>query len=131
MLLRIGKIGITAKMKTELTLRWVARILSLFFAGLYAVFVIGEGLPPLFSPSMAALQSWFLVLTFLALLAGWRYELWGGIVGLCGIAGFYFTNFVASGFRQFPGGWVFPMIAIIPACYLMAQWWRSKRTKSV
>src|SRR5579871_1802396 len=112
-------------MKIELTLRWVARSLSIALAALIAVLAIGEGLPPLFTVNIAALESWLLLLALVGLLAAWRCELWGAIAGLVGIGGFCFTDFAASGFRRFPGGWIFPMLALIPLIFLSA-WWRHR-----
>jgi len=99
--------------------------LSLVLAALIIIFVVGEGMPPLFTLSIAALESWFLLFTVVGSLAAWRYELWGGIVGLAAIAAFYFTDFVASGFRHFPGGWIFPTLAFTPLIFLLA-WWRHR-----
>lgn len=112
-------------MKIELTLRSVARSLSIALATLIVILAVGEGLPPLFTMSVAALESWLLLLALVGLLAAWRSELWGGIAGLVGIGGFYFTDFAASGFRRFPGGWIFPILALVPVIFLSA-WWRHR-----
>jgi hypothetical protein len=112
-------------MKVALTLRWVARGLSLALAGLLILLAVGEGGPPLFARSVAALETWFLLLAVFSSLAAWRYELGGGIAGLAAVAAFYFTDFAASSFRHWPGGWVFPTLAVVPLLYLLA-WWRGR-----
>jgi len=110
-------------MKIELALRWIARCLSIALTTFIVILAIGEGLPPLFTLSVVALESWSLLLTLVGLVAAWRYELWGGIASLIGIGCFYFTDFAASDFRHLPGGWIFPTLALIPVVYLFA-WWR-------
>ena len=112
-------------MKIAIALRWVARGLSLTLAGLLVLLAVGEGGPPLFALSVAALESWFLLLAVLGSLAAWRYELGGGMTGLVAVAAFYFTDFAASGYRHFPGGWVFPALALTPLIFLLA-WWRGR-----
>ena len=44
-------------MKIELTLRWIARCLSMALAVLFVFFLFGEGMPPLFTFSAVALES--------------------------------------------------------------------------
>ncbi len=108
-------------MKIAATFRWLARGLSIVLAGLLFVFMVGEGPPPLFDLSVVSLESWLLLLAVLGCLAAWRYELAGAIISLLAIAGFYLTDFAASG--HFPRGWIFPALALIPLMYLLA-WWR-------
>lgn len=112
-------------MKTALALRWTARALSLALVALVLTLAMGEGPPPMFSATMVALQCWLLVLTLAGMLAAWKYELGGALAGLAGIGGFYLADFAASGFRRLPGGWVFPMMALIPTLFFLA-WWRQR-----
>ena len=111
-------------MKTATTFRWVARGLSLFFAGLFVLLFFGEGPPPIFALSAISLESWLLLIAVFAPLAAWRYELAGGLIGLVAIGAFYLTDFAAGGFRHFPRGWMLPAIALAPLLFLFAAWRR-------
>jgi len=114
-------------MKLEVTLRWLARCLSIALVALVIILAIGEGLPPLFGFSVEVIESWLLVLAVVGLLAAWRCEFWGAIASLVGLVGFYFTNFAASGFQRLPRYWLIPTLTVIPALFLMA-WWRHRKT---
>jgi hypothetical protein len=116
-------------MTIALIIRWAARCLSAALVGLFIVFFVGEGPPPLFEFSRDALMSWLLLLTVLGFMAAWRYEFWGGIIGLAAIADFYLTDYVAGDFRHWPRGWLFPGLMIVPLLFLLA-WWLRRSHKS-
>lgn len=65
--------------------RWTARILGTLLATLLVCLAIGEGMPDPFTQP-AGIQIGFLALGLVlaGLLAGWRWELWGGLVALAG-----------------------------------------------
>jgi hypothetical protein len=101
-------------------IRWTARVLSLALAILFVALAIGEGLPPLLPLSMRTL-SFALVATGLAgLLLAWRFEVVGAAVALASGVGFYLVDYLASGFRSFPGGWCFPLLLVTPLLYLIS-----------
>lgn len=103
-------------------LRWTARLLSVVLVALFCVFFLGEGHPPFFALSVQTMESSFLMLSLMGLLVAWRYEVFGGMLGMAGCVGFYLTDFAASGYHRLPGGWVFPLLFITPVLYLLA--WR-------
>lgn len=97
-------------------LRRVARGIGAALLLLFAVFVIGEGLPPL------TIQSAALGMALLGLVAAWFSDLAGGLLILGGMAAFYALNFSATG--RLPGGWVFPLM-FVPGVLLLAGFaWR-------
>lgn len=105
-------------------LRWIARSLSAALLGLFCMFWVGEGPPPIFPPCFLTFEVGLLVLCLAGLVVAFRAELLGGTLGLAGSAGFYLANFAASGFHRFPGGWVFPLLLITPMLYLVVWWGR-------
>lgn len=109
-------------MKSAAIFRWTGRCLSAGLIGLFMVFFVGEGPPPMFQLSDEALEFWLLVLTLAGLGVAWRYELAGALLALAGIGGFYLADFLKSG--NFPRGWVFPMFALTPCLFLVAWGWR-------
>lgn len=111
-------------MKTALLFRWTARFLSLALATLLLFLAAGTGLPPLVRLSVQSLLSWCLFLTILGSLAAWRWEVLGASIAIGAIVAFYLIDFTASDFKHLPGGWVFPLLILVPACYLFA-WWRT------
>jgi hypothetical protein len=109
-------------MKIAITIRWSARAISAALATLFIVLFVGEGPPPMFEFSLTALESWLTLMIFSGFIATWRYELWGGVVSLGAMAGFYLADFAASGFRHWPRGWMFPTLALVPMLFLLAWW---------
>jgi hypothetical protein len=106
-------------------LRWIARLLSVALVVLFCIFLIGEGPPPFFPLTLQTIASLLLLLALAGLLIALRAEALGGILGLAGSAGFYLTDFAASGFHQLPGGWIFPLLLIAPMLHLLV-WWRRR-----
>jgi hypothetical protein len=72
--------------------RWVARIVGTLLVLLIVFLAIGEGMPNPFTQPIRV-QFGFLALSLIlvGILAGWRWELWGGIISLFG----WFLFFVA------------------------------------
>ena len=65
--------------------RWTARLVGAVLVFITLMIAIGQGLPnPLTQP--AVVQVGFLALALIVggILAGWRWELWGGLVSLFG-----------------------------------------------
>jgi hypothetical protein len=107
-------------MNAALLVRWSARLLSLAFAALFAVFAIGEGLPPIFRQPMLLLPFGLLMICLVGLLLAWRIEVVGAALGLVGSVGFYLNDFYLNDFRSFPRGWAFPMLIVTPLLYFAA-----------
>jgi hypothetical protein len=107
-------------------LRWAARLSSLGLAGLVVLFAIGEGFNPTkFKPAELALTVPFFI-AWLGLCLGWRWEGWGGLLAVGGVAGFYGVHFAVTGFGRFPRGWAFPVLALPGVLFLLCWWWRRR-----
>jgi hypothetical protein len=97
---------------TRNSVRWLARVLSLALATLFAAIAIGGGLPPLRPPSVDTLLFCLFISCYAGLLMAWRWELFGGFLSVAGIIAFYAADFANTGFGRFPGGWVFPLLLL-------------------
>ncbi len=99
------------------TVRWVARLTGSFLILLFAVFAIGEGirLDRLTVPEAVMMIA--LTVALFGLLIAWRYESFGGLLVLAGMAVFYLTNLVMAG--RAPGGWVFPLMPFAGALFVI------------
>ncbi len=68
--------------------RWSARIISTLLIGIIAALAIGEGMPNPFSHALSPIERFGfagLALIALGFLAGWRWELAGGIASIVGV----------------------------------------------
>lgn len=106
-------------------LRWTARLLGMVLLAIFCAFFLGEGHPPFLPLSVATMESYLLMLSLAGLLVALRYEALGGMLGMAGCIGFYLADFAASGCHRLPGGWVFPLLFVTPALYLLT-WWRER-----
>lgn len=106
-----------------LAVRWTARVGALLAAGFIALFFVGD----LLSDGGAGLMSLDLReslmmaafgAVFAGLLAGWRWELAGGLLVVGGMVVFYLLDYALSG--SFPRGPFFLLIALPGALYLLA-----------
>lgn len=90
-----------------LALRWSARALGAALVALIVVFVMGEGIahPPT-GPWTVWVQLIAMLITCIALLAAWRWEIPGGAAAVGAMLLFYGVELAGSG--RLPGGWVFP-----------------------
>lgn len=100
--------------------KWLARLVSLLLLVVVAMFVIGEGPPPLTGHSAAS----FAILA--GLLLGLFWDGVGAAVIVAGLAAFYLLNYWASG--RWPGG-AFPLF-LLPAALLLTSFAlaRTRRT---
>ena len=99
---------------------WCARLLGTLLVILIAVFLVGEGLPPVGRiPVSVGLMFLAQVISLGGFVALWRWKLPGGLVSLAGIMAFYAVNYAASG--RFPGGWVFPLF-FLPGLLAIVSW---------
>jgi hypothetical protein len=90
------------KSKTLQVARWVARISSGLTAALILFFFVGgglaEGVDPILhlSPRETAMMVAFAA-AWLGLLLGWKWELYGGLLTVCGVTAFYLLDYTFSG----------------------------------
>lgn len=97
-----------------ITLRWIARILSLVWAGFILLTMLGERhVPPFFHLTMLSLSLWLLFIAVFSPLAAWRYELPASIVSLVAFAGFYSIIL--------PRGSIFFLFTLAPLMFLLAR----------
>jgi len=112
------------------TLRWIARISAGITAGLILLFFIGDALAEGFesilhlTPRETAMMIAFVVL-FLGLLLGWKWELAGGLLTICGLATFYILDYAFSG--SFPRGPFFLIFAAPGVLFLYLGWMSRKQ----
>jgi len=88
--------------KTLQVIRWIARISSGFAAALILLIFIGEGLTEGFEPLLhMSVRETLMMVAFislwLGLLLGWKWELYGGLLTICGIAAFYLVDYLLTG----------------------------------
>lgn len=93
---------------------WIARIASGLAAGLILLIFLGEGIAGGFETLLhlsiretAMMIAFFAV--WLGLVLGWRWELAGGLLTVCGMIAFYLLDYAFSG--TFPRGPFFLLIA--------------------
>ncbi len=100
--------------KAVRVVRWLARISAGLAVALILLIFIGEGLAEGFEPMLhlstreAAMMVAF-VAVWLGLVLGWRWELYGGLLTICGAAAFYLLDYAFSG--TFPRGPFFLILA--------------------
>ncbi len=98
---------VKSESKTTRVVRWVARVSSVLMAALILFFFVGsglaEGIDPLLhlSTREAAMMVAFAA-AWLGLLLGWKWELYGGLLTVGGMAAFYLVDYLFSG--TFPRG---------------------------
>lgn len=92
---------------------WAGCLLGTGLLLLFALFVIGEGPPPMNVGAAA------LAVMLLGFLLAWWHDLLGAIVSILGIGCFYAWNFSEVG--QFPGGFVFPL-CFVPGALNITAW---------
>ena len=88
--------------KAVRVVRWIARISSGFTAALILLIFIGEGLTERFGPvlNLSAGGTAMMIVfaaVWLGLLLGWKWELYGGLLTVCGMAAFYLLDYLFSG----------------------------------
>ena len=105
-------------------LRWTARLVGAFLAGLVALLMVGEGINPI---QMAGRFEFAMTVAFVTALVGmlvlWKWEGIGGGLVVAGMFTFYGINLAASG--RLPGGWVFPL-CFVPGVLSLAYWWQGR-----
>ncbi|MHC4206936.1 MAG: DUF7670 domain-containing protein [Planctomycetota bacterium] len=102
--------------KTLRVVRWIARVSSGFSAALILLIFIGEGLIRGFEPLLhMSVREFLMMVAFIALwlglLLGWKWELCGGLLTVCGVASFYLVDYLFTG--TLPGV-LLPLIFALP-----------------
>ena len=65
--------------------RWTARLLGLFLVSVVVLIAVGQGIPnPFIQPVRVQLGFLALALILIGILIGWRWELSGGLLSICG-----------------------------------------------
>ncbi|MGD1993376.1 MAG: hypothetical protein PVI59_09295 [Anaerolineae bacterium] len=95
-------------------IRWIARVASGLAAGLVLLIFVGEGIAAGFEPllHLSVRETGMMVafaVAWLGLLLGWKWELAGGLLTVCGVAAFYLLDYLFSG--TFPRGPFFLLLA--------------------
>lgn len=90
------------EIKTFKVVRWIARISAGFAAALILLIFIGEGLTGGFEPLLhMTIRETLMVVAFIALwlglLLGCKWELYGGLLTVCGVAAFYLVDYLFTG----------------------------------
>jgi hypothetical protein len=127
--------GARAKMEREHAhrlrdaLHWSGRVLSIFFFALLALFMTGEGPPPISTLTIGGgLELIGLALIFVGYAIGWRHPATGGALSLFGVAAVHLIEALISGKSA---GWAFSLLAIPGALHLAASYCGSERLAKV
>ena len=88
--------------KTLHIVGWIARVSAGFAAALILLIFIGEGLAGGFEPLLhMSVRETLMIVAFIALwlglLLGWKWELYGGLLTVCGVAAFYLVDYLFTG----------------------------------
>lgn len=108
--------------RTNLIIRWIARILAALMAAFIAFMFVGnavtDGIGPLMNLTIreAVMMIAFLVV-FLGLILGWAREKVGGWLTVGGMILFFILDFAFSG--TFPRGVFFPLMALPGLMFLL------------
>jgi hypothetical protein len=106
-----------------LVLRWTARVLGTFIAGMLLLFMIGNHYNPFTMQLRDAVHTLFMpVAVLIGLLLAWRWELLGGALATGGMVGWYAMMLARSG--QLNAGWA-PLVIAVPG--LLFLWVAARR----
>ena len=106
--------------------RWLARIIGSSLVVFVVIIAMGEGMPnPFTQPAMVQVGFLALALNMIGILAGWRWELAGGVISLAG-----WCLFVGS-VTNFPRGltWFFWVLAMPGLLYVISALLRRHTNK--
>jgi len=104
-----------------LLIRWLARIISISFIGLLALFFIGEGNINEFmhlSTNEILLMLFVPILFTIGGIISWKRELLGGILILASVIGFNIVDIIAS--KRFTGEIEFAFIIVPGVLFILA-----------
>jgi len=115
----------TVKLLTVMC-RWIARVAGALLVMLVVVIAIGEGMPnPFTQPPAVPIGFLALAMILIGILAGWRWELAGGVLSLAG-----WCLFIGSvvGLKHLNG---FVLLLALPGIlHLVGAWLRYHHNKS-
>ena len=118
--------------KTLRIVRWIARISAGIMAALILLIFVGEALDEGFEPFLhmtvretAMMAAFFAV--WLGLLLGWKWELYGGLLTVCGMVAFYLLVYLFSG--TIPRGPFFLVFASPSLLFIYYGWQTMKIPK--
>ena len=109
-------------------LGWIARILSLISAGMLLAFLFGGNERPPNLNEIAGLI-FFPGGILLGMALGWRHEIFGGVVTVSSLMGFYIWHYAAGG--NLPSGPYFLIFALPGILFLVAGCLRRIQTKPI
>ncbi len=122
----------TNENKIVSVVRWIARISAGVMAAMILLIFVGEALADGFEPllhltvrELGMMIAFFAV--WLGLLLGWKWELYGGLLTICGVATFYLLDYLFSG--TLPRGPYFLIFAAPSLLLTYCGWQTMKRTK--
>ena len=110
--------------------RWAARLLGTLLVGMVLLIAIGEGMPNPFTQPLAV-QLGFLALAILlaGILAGWRWELLGGLMSLAGWCGFFLAA-VGSLSRLNPFLLALAVPGILYLTSALSRWYQARHAEA-
>lgn len=109
--------------------RWIARIYAGVMAALILLIFVGEALADGFEPILhLTVRETTMMIAFFAvwlgLLLGWKWDLFGGLLTICGVAAFYLLDYVFSG--TLPRGPFF-LIFTSPGLLFIYYGWQKRK----
>jgi hypothetical protein len=122
----------TKGIKIVSVVRWIARISAGVMAALILLIFVGEALADGFEPLLhLTIRETGMMIAFFAvwlgLLLGWKWELYGGLLTICGVAAFYLLDYLFSG--TLPRGPYFLIFAAPSLLFTYCGWQTMKQTK--
>ena len=119
--------------KTVRVIRRIARISAGVMAALILLIFVGEAFADGFEPilnmtvrEIGMMMAFFAV--WLGLLLGWKWELYGGLLTICGVAAFYLLDYLFSG--TLPRGPFFLIFAAPSLLFTYCGWQTIKMQKA-
>jgi hypothetical protein len=111
----------------EITIRWIARLLSAFFVGAVILIFIGERFNPFKLSAVEVVQMVFFWTCCMGMLAAWRWELTGGCIATGAMVLFYITEYVVTG--HFPHGLAFRLLLLPGILFILSGIIKTLRRK--
>jgi tRNA A-37 threonylcarbamoyl transferase component Bud32 len=116
--------GRTASPLVIRVLRWTARLLGTLLLLLFAVFVVAEGIPPAAAqPGGVQIELAAMLLMWIGLAIGWRWEGWAALLTLSAFGMFNLVEGLAGQVLRLSP---FHLVALVGILYGVC-WWHSRR----
>jgi hypothetical protein len=121
------------EIKTVRIVRLIARVSAGFSAALILLIFIGEGLIGGFEPLLhMSVRETLMMVAFVALwlglLLGWKWELYGGLLTVCGVVAFYLVDYLFTG--TLPGV-LLPLIFASPSLLFLYCGFQTRKKPDV